>query len=274
MRTHAAPETEVQRVVVPSTPARTRRSERDIDTPRSHSLARLSLILALACGLPGTGQSAETPLDAAPDELVTLMDHFAKSGVVRADFAETRRLSLLTEAIETRGVLYFAPPNRLARHTTLPGDSRVSVYGGRVAFRDETGTRRLDLGSSEVARSLVGNLMVVLRGDLPELRARYEIRFASNGQDWQLDLEPRPKAVRAMIEMIRFSGTGWMLRAVETRETNGDVSIVTLSRVETRLTLSVEDFSRIFSLDIANDDGPMTSSPQDLPNSVRAPVDP
>ena len=38
------------------------------------------------------------------------MQGFANNGTLRADFQETRRFSLLTEPIETEGVLYFEPP--------------------------------------------------------------------------------------------------------------------------------------------------------------------
>jgi hypothetical protein len=199
------------------------------------------------------------------------MDHFANSGTVRAVFKETRRLALLADPIETEGVLYFAPPDRLVRQTTRPGSSRIVVHGGRVAFRDETGTRTLDLGSSDVARSLVDNLMAFLRGGLPRPHERYTIAFSSDGQGWRVDLEPRPKAVRAIIEGMRFSGTGWALGAMETRETNGDISISVFSRVETQLELSRDDFERIFSLDLLDDSDPSHSSAS---RSFRAPANP
>ncbi len=225
--------------------------------------------------LAGRAPAEEAPAAGADNsELVALMDHFANSGTVRADFKETRRISLLADAIETKGVLYFAPPDRLARYTTWPGNSRVVVHDGRVAFRDETGTRALDLGSGDVARSITGNLMVLLRGDLRGLRERYTIAFTSGGQSWQLDLEPRPKAVRAIIEGISFSGTGRVHAAMETRETNGDTTLVVFSRVETQLALSPEEFERIFSLEFPDASDPSSSPAPSRSRSPRAPANP
>ena len=225
--------------------------------------------------LAGRAPAEEAPAAGADNsELVALLDHFANSGTVRADFKETRRISLLADAIETKGVLYFAPPDRLARHTTWPGNSRVVVHDGRVAFKDETGTRALDLGSGDVARSITGNLMVLLRGDLRGLRERYTIAFTSGGQSWQLDLEPRPKAVRAIIEGIRFSGTGRVPAAMETRETNGDTTLVVFSRVETQLALSPEEFERIFSLEPPDASDPSSSPAPSHSRTPRAPANP
>jgi outer membrane lipoprotein-sorting protein len=234
----------------------------------------LGLVFSLACVLPGKGQAQEARSGAAPSELSALMDYFASSGTVRADFKETRRLSLLTDAIETEGVLYFAPPDRLARQTTRPGSSRVIVHDGRVAIQDETGTRAFDLGSSEIARSLIGNLIVLLRGDLPGLRERYTIEYTSDGQRWRLDLKPRSKALRVMIEGIRFSGAGWTLEAMETRETNGDISLSVFSGVETQLVLTQQEFERIFSLDLLESND-VSRSPRSSPSpSSRAPANP
>ena len=96
----------------------------------------------------------------APTDLESLMEIFAASGGVRARFQESRHISILTDPIETGGMLYFAPPDRLARHATRPGRSSVVVEAGRVSFADETGTRSFDLSTSEVAQTLVGNLII------------------------------------------------------------------------------------------------------------------
>ena len=53
-----------------------------------------------------------------PIALEELMGRLAESGGVRARFRETKHLSLLTAPLVSEGTLYFAPPDRFARHTT------------------------------------------------------------------------------------------------------------------------------------------------------------
>ena len=96
---------------------------------------------------------------------------------------------------------------------------------------------------------MISNLMVVFRGDLESLRARYEISFDSDGESWTLDLEPRSRALQSMIEGIRFSGQKRELNAMETRESNGDRTITKFSEIESGLSWEQEDLDRIFSLD-------------------------
>ena len=177
------------------------------------------------------------------------MKRFAESGGVRARFRELRHLSILTDPIETTGMLYFAPPDRLARHATWPGRSSVVVEAGRVSLGDETGQRVFDLDTSEVARALVDNLMVVFRGDLESLKAQYSISFDSDGENWTLDLEPRSRALRGIIDRVRFTGRSGKLSAMETRESNGDRAIMRFSEIEIGLSWEQGDLDRIFSLD-------------------------
>ena len=209
-------------------------------------LATLLSIHGVIC----SGESlASDANDSAPTELTALMELFAESGGVRAHFQESRHLSILTDPVETTGTLYFAPPDRLARHATRPGRSSVVVEAGRVSLADETGHQVFDINTSEVARALIGNQMAVFRGDLESLKAQYSISFDSDGENWTLDLEPRSRAVRSIVERIRFTGRGRELSAMETRESNGDRTIMKFSEIETGLSWEQKELDTIFSLD-------------------------
>ena len=211
--------------------------------------AALATLLPIGWVICSGGSLASDATDPAPTELVALMERFAASGGVRARFRELRHLSILTDPIETAGMVYFAPPDRLARHTTWPDRSSVVVEARRVSLGDETGQRVFDFDTSEVARALVGNLMIVFRGDLESLKARYSISFDSDGENWTLDLEPRSRAVRGIIDRFRFTGRNRELSAMETHESNGDRTIMRFDEIELGLTWEQGDIDRIFSLD-------------------------
>ncbi|MBW2493314.1 MAG: outer membrane lipoprotein carrier protein LolA [Deltaproteobacteria bacterium] len=209
-------------------------------------LAILLPIVWLICNVDALAAGASEP---APGDLEALMRRFAESGGVRARFRESRQLSILTDPIETQGMLYFAPPDRLARHTSWPGRSSIVIEADRVSISDETGQRVFDLDTSEVARALVGNLMVVFRGDLEALRERYSISFESAAESWTLDLEPRSRALRSVIERVHFAGEGQNLLAMETREPNGDRTVVKFSEIEVGVSWQQRDLDEIFSID-------------------------
>lgn len=198
---------------------------------------------------PTHPHEAATSGKAPTVSLESVMERFAHSGGVAARFRETRQLTILSEPIESRGTLYFAPPDRLARHVTEPGEAKIVVRGDRVSFRDETGVQTLELGSSEVARAMVGNVMVLLRGDLEALRAQYEVGFEVTGQDWRLDLVPRDRVVRQLIERLRVDGRGNRLVRMESIETSGDVTITEFSDVEVGVDFSTGERADVFSVE-------------------------
>src|SRR5262245_48154741 len=133
---------------------------------------------------PSDSESADPAIHSIED----LMQRLARSRGVQARFHEVRSVSLLTAPLESEGMLYFAAPDLLARHTTRPGRSSVVVRGSHVELRDETGHQGLLVGSSELASALIDDLMGLLRGDLPALRARHVIGFRLLGQHWELRL--------------------------------------------------------------------------------------
>ncbi|MBW2419926.1 MAG: outer membrane lipoprotein carrier protein LolA [Deltaproteobacteria bacterium] len=214
----------------------------------------LPLLWVLSSGAENTTEGEAR----APTDVESLMEFFAASGNVRARFWESRHISILTDPVETSGMLYFAPPDRLARHSTRPGRSSVVVNGDRVSFADETGQSSFDMNTSAVARTLVSNLIVVFRGDLESLRARYVISFhREEGKkgSWTLELEPRSRAVRGIIEQVRFTGKGRELATMETLESNGDRTVMTLSNIETDLAWETPELERIFFI------GPPNTTP-------------
>lgn len=209
----------------------------------------LGLVLCLALAAPAVAQEPHEGAVAASTDLESLMALLGSNDGVRARFQETRTLSILSEPIVTEGLLFFAPPDRLARHSTRPTRSSVLVSGGRIYLRDDTGLQVLDLATSEVARALVGNLIVVLRGDLAAIREVHEVEFRTSEAGWEIDLVPRSRSVRSIVERIRLRGRGGMLETMETRERNGDVALIELfgvatgedlDRVELEAMLSVE----------------------------------
>jgi hypothetical protein len=167
---------------------------------------------------------------------------------VRADFREVRSISILVDPIVTSGVLYFDPPDLLARHATAPWTSRVVVTGKLVEFQDETGEHRLELDASALAEAVVSNLMFVLRGDLESLRASFEVSFESDSRDWKLTLVPRSRALWSVVKAITLSGRGRELASMQTLEVNGDATALHLSGVQVGATWSEQERASIFSI--------------------------
>ncbi|MCC6641530.1 MAG: outer membrane lipoprotein carrier protein LolA [Deltaproteobacteria bacterium] len=213
--------------------------------PRRSRARRLGLILALVLSAPPTGVADAAATTASVEDVMRLL---ADSGSVRASFHERKYVHLLTDPIETRGKLFFQPPDRMARHVETPAPVWMAIRDEEVALRDGRGEQRFDLGQSDVGRSLVDGLAVVLRGDLALLTARYEIAFEAGDAGWQIVLTPRSRALRVLIASMIIDGVGSEIRRIEVREEGGDSTVTEFSDIEAGLRFTPEETDEIFLL--------------------------
>ncbi len=207
------------------------------------------LIAAFAVALVSTA-AAESPVATAiPDRLTLeqLMRGMAGTKGVVADFRERKDLALLDAPLESRGTIYFIPPDRLARHTTSPSVTDLIIDGNRFRFRDQAGGDDVDLSQSPVARQFVENFVVLFNGDLKALRQRYEVDFHADGDRWELHLTPRHAPMKSLISSFVLRGAGRALREMVMVETDGDRTTTTFDRVETDHAFGPDEIRRLFA---------------------------
>jgi outer membrane lipoprotein-sorting protein len=212
---------------------------------RSGRLVRLAtIVLLLLWGAPGRAARAEP---AGPPSLEALMAGMAQASGVSARFVERKEIALLSEPIETRGSLLFAPPDRLLRTTEAPARSRLAIAGERFAFSDEAGGEAVNLSDNPLAREFVDSFIVLFSGDLARLRERYEPELEATGADWSLVLRPRQRPLSDLIERITLSGAGAALRQMEMLEKDGDRTLTRFSEVEVDRRITPEEVDAWFA---------------------------
>jgi outer membrane lipoprotein-sorting protein len=211
---------------------------------RSGALLRRSALLAAALlALPASADPRGT---AQPPTLEALMRGMAGAPGVSARFREEKQLALLSEPLESRGTIYFVPPNRLSRETSAPNETRLVIDGDHFSFRDAAGSEAVDLSASPVAREYVANFIVLFNGDLDALRRRYEPDFHADASGWRLALRPRGKPLSDFIERVTLVGRGRALDRMELIEAGGDRTTTWFEDVHTDRAFSAEELARIF----------------------------
>jgi outer membrane lipoprotein-sorting protein len=191
--------------------------------------------------------AGEPRSSAQPPTLEALMKGMAGAPGVVARFREQKQLALLSEPLESRGTLYFVPPNRLSRETTSPSETRLVIDGDRFFFRDAAGSQAMDLSASPIAREYVSNFIVLFNGDLDALRRRYEPDFHADANGWQLVLRPRGKPLSDFIERVTLVGRGRALDRMELVEAGGDRTTTWFEDVRTDRAFTDAELARIFS---------------------------
>ena len=181
------------------------------------NFARALVALAALAAL-----GADSPPSSGTITLDDLLSHMATTSGVVAEFREVKTLKLLDAPLETRGTVYFAPPDKLARVTRQPAESRLVLDGNRMRFQDAAGTRDIDLAENPVARTFADNLIVLWRGDKAALDRIYAMSFKADGARWQLELTPRHAPLDRFVRAIEMKGDGAAMKEMAVVETDGD----------------------------------------------------
>lgn len=166
-------------------------------------------------------------------DLERLMQSLATVGTVDARFEETKRLAVLEEPLVTAGKLYYRAPDYLKKHTLEPYEEIFEVNGDRVTtFHPMEGERRLSLDAHPALRALVESFRATLGGDLQSLRRHYRVGFQGTAQDWLLRLEPKDPKMADYVEAVVVRGRETRVASIETLETNGDRSLLTVDVIQ------------------------------------------
>lgn len=190
------------------------------------------MLVLLAVFLLGADAPAPSQQPNGTLTLDELLGHMATTRGVVAEFREVKLLSLLDAPLETRGTLYFVPPDRLARVTTSPTATRLVLRGDQMRFEDEAGANDIDLSANPVARQFADNLVVLWRGDRAELEKLYRLEFSAVGPAWKLALAPKGSPLDRFITSIRLSGDGQKISEMELLETDGDRTHTVFEKTE------------------------------------------
>ncbi len=203
---------------------------------RTFRLAAVALTLLAAA-------RGETTPALTLDELLHQM---ATTRGVVAEFREVKELALLELPLETRGTLYFLPPDRLARVTRAPAATRLVLDGSRMRFEDATGASDVDLVDNPVARHFAENLMALWRGDRALLERLYKLDFHAEAARWELTLAPRSAPLDHFIASIRLRGDAAEMREMDLLEKDGDRTLTVFERSDVMHVFGEEEQRAIF----------------------------
>jgi hypothetical protein len=202
---------------------------------RSSAACLLSLALLLPAAAP-----------AEPQGLDELLARMASTRGVAARFHERREVQLLVEPLESRGALYYVPPDRMARFTTEPAFSSLIVQQGSVRFREAEGAPDVDLSGSPMARAFVDNFMAIFGGDKQKLLRTYRAELTERDGAWELVLSPLHPPLSRFLERVVLRGDGAGMREMEVRDTDGDRTLTAFESVEVDRPFSAAELARLF----------------------------
>lgn len=172
--------------------------------------------------------------DATSDALADVAKARASMKTLLGTFTQERTIGLLATSVTSAGELTLVRPDRL-RWELKPPDA-VVYFVGPEGFSYTTPGGGGTVGKAAAGRfaPVLGDMMVLLGGDLEKLRARYDVHVASRSPALVLTLAPRPDDVKRAVKSIEltFGHELWAVVRVVLEEPNGDRSVIVFTHVE------------------------------------------
>jgi hypothetical protein len=204
-----------------------RRLDRELaGSPAAGTVAAAILSVALAAGAPLSMASA------ADWGVEQLMRSLGEVKFSEARFVERKHMAILSAPLESSGTLVYRAPDRLEKQTRAPRQESLVLERDRLTIEtpERKQRRTITLQDYPVIWAFVESIRSTLAGDLATLTSFYEVRLEGGAQRWRLLLRPRDPQMEEFVSEIRLSGGGNRINAIETIETNGDRSVMTITQ--------------------------------------------
>lgn len=182
--------------------------------------------------------------------LDSVLAEFSRVPGLTADFREEKRLALLAAPLVSEGTIAYASGGSFVRRTTRPTPSTVLIDGGNLRVASGSRTEQIDMRAMPLVRQFVESFLAVIRGDKRALEAAYRTTFSvqADGRGWSLSLVPRDSSLARVFASVSLDGHGALLERLVVRETSGDESTTTFTRINTTRRFTAEERQELFRL--------------------------
>jgi len=164
-------------------------------------------------------------------DLQQLMNTLAQVKTINARFQERKQLAVLADPLLLTGTLRYTAPYYLQKHTLTPHNERYTVDQDWLTIETGEGRRNLYLPGHAKVDALVEAIRATLAGDLATLQRYYHLQLTGQPTAWTLRLEPLAEQMAEYVSAIVFRGQSNQVLSVETLETGGDRSVMTIEPV-------------------------------------------
>jgi len=156
----------------------------------------------------------------------------SEAGVVRGNFAQSRKIELLSRPLESSGNFVLSDLG-LYWQQTQPFTSVLIADGERLVQRLEDGpVTSMGAADNPMVLPFSKVFLSIFEGSEAELRANFEIGFASEGDDWEMSLKPTTYPLSEAIETIILQGREY-IDGIEIINRSSDEMTIRFSDVQT-----------------------------------------
>lgn len=176
-----------------------------------------------------TTMTAAAQTSVTPWTLEQLMHSLASVKTSDATFVERKELAILKEPLVMTGTLRFRAPSYLKKQVLQPHEESYEADDDwLIVEAPSEGRRQFQLSGYPLIQAFVASVRATLAGDLRTLENFYKVDFQSQNAEWTLRLQPLDQDMAQYVTAILINGKDNRLLGIETREANGDRSLMSI----------------------------------------------
>ena len=149
---------------------------------------------------------------------------------VRAQFSQTKTLSVLTKPLHAAGEFVFAPELGVLWKQKSPFTQTLAITKNGMTEYLEDGTVQRSPGGQSAVNGFSKMFLALFAGDTTVLEEQFELYFVGTEKSWQIGAKPRSEEVSRFVDRIAISGTASPER-VSVWEKNGDRSEIQFENI-------------------------------------------
>jgi len=163
---------------------------------------RRHFILTAISALAVSRVARAAPLD---DALADIAKARSKLTTLQGPFVQERTIALLASKVKSTGKLFMVRPDRLRWELDAPDAATYWVLPDGLAYKTKSGKGKVPKGQGPLG-GVLGDLLILLGGDLAELKGRYELTLIKrDSKSLVIHAIPKDKQIAKSTKRIELS---------------------------------------------------------------------
>ncbi len=190
-------------------------------------MQRRAFLLTTSAVLVAASRAHASPLD---DALADVAKARAKLTSLQGPFVQERTIALLASKVKSNGRMWMVRPDRLRWELEPPDAAVYWVLPEGLAWKTKAGNGKVAKGAQGPLGGVLGDLLVLLGGDLATLKGRYDLTLIKrDASEFVIHAVPKDKAVAKSTKRIELAlgADPSILRRVVIVESGDDRSEIT-----------------------------------------------
>jgi hypothetical protein len=178
--------------------------------------------------------SSTTPASASAWSIDQLMSALSKATAGRASFVEVKTMAMLERPVTSSGELVYAAPDRLEKRTVKPAPETMRIQGDTLTLERGKQKHELKLTEYPELAGFIDSIRGTLAGNRQALENSFVLALTGPAERWNLTLKPKDAKVGRAVHLVTIKGAGENVATIEIIQSDGDRSVMTITKMAAR----------------------------------------